>query len=80
MSLTSLSAANLKDSCQLLYFVLAACSDGFVRCVLSFFRSTPPKIRRVQRVILVSGLFVMRISYASFFPCLKFDLKYYWLI
>lgn len=67
MSLTSLSAANLKDSCQLLYFVLAACSDGFVRCVLSFFRSTPPKIRRVQRVILVSGLFAMRMSFTPFF-------------
>ena len=40
----------------------------------------PPKIRRVQRVILVSGLFAMRISFASFFPCLKFDPMYYSLV
>lgn len=31
MSLTSLSATELTDSCQSLYFVMAACSDGFVR-------------------------------------------------
>ena len=40
----------------------------------------PSKIRGVQRVILVSGLFSMRISFASFFPCLKFDLMHYSLI
>ena len=31
MSLTSLCATELIDSCQSLYFVMAACSDGFVR-------------------------------------------------
>lgn len=31
MSLTSLCATELIDSCQSLYFVVAACSDGFVR-------------------------------------------------
>lgn len=31
MSLTSLCANELIDSCQSLYFVMAACSDGFVR-------------------------------------------------
>lgn len=31
MSLTSLSATELINSCQSLYFVMAACSDGFVR-------------------------------------------------
>ena len=33
MSLTSLCATELIDSCQSLYFVMAACSDGFVRYV-----------------------------------------------
>lgn len=31
MSLTSLCATELIDSCHSLYFVMAACSDGFVR-------------------------------------------------
>ena len=43
MSLTTLNAAeiinhsssqDLIDKCQTLYFVMAACSDGFVRCVV----------------------------------------------
>ena len=43
MSLTTLNAAeiishsssqDLIDNCQTLYFVMAACSDGFVRCVV----------------------------------------------
>ena len=40
----------------------------------------PHKIKRVQRVILVSGLFAMRILFTSFFPCLKFDPMYYSLL
>ncbi|KAJ7336502.1 hypothetical protein OS493_011707 [Desmophyllum pertusum] len=35
MSLTSLSGTELIDTCQSLYFVMAACSDGFVR-IFSF--------------------------------------------
>lgn len=33
MSLTSLCAIELIDSCQSMYFVMAGCSDGFVRWV-----------------------------------------------
>lgn len=53
MSLTSLSAANLKDSCQSLYFVLAACSDGFVR-IFSFDE------RRNRFSLLAQSLYLKR--------------------
>lgn len=88
---TILSPFQRLDLCLWRHWVLLIWRTAVSRCILSWQRAQmglsgacdpfsallPPKIKRVQRVILVSGLFAMRILFTSFFPCLKFDLMYY---
>lgn len=91
---TILSPFQRLGLCLWRHWVLLIWRTAVSRCILSwqraqmglsgacdpFYALLPPKIRRVQRVILVSGLFAMRISFTSFFPCLKFDPMYYSLV